>query len=131
MVLTGAAIQATSQLEVNELRKQLLQLPSTLILFAGGIVTLIWGFVRQKRFGRTLAMILLFLAAFKLIYFDLRSISLFTRIILLFASGSIFIALSIGYSTVRKALRKNRKHTSSTHVSRFSESTRNDQPPAS
>ncbi len=119
MVLTGVAIRATSQLEANEIRNQLLHLPSTLILFGGGVITLTWGFVRQKRFGRTLAMILLFLAAFKLIYFDLRSISLFTRVILLFVAGSVFIGLSLGYTRARKAFRKKQKHLSRSITPRF------------
>ncbi|MBE0646777.1 MAG: hypothetical protein IH596_03225 [Bacteroidales bacterium] len=131
MVLTGVALSATSQLEGNEIRTELLHLPATLILFAGGAVTLIWGFIWQKRFGRTLAMILLFLAAFKLIYFDLRSISLFTRVILLFASGSLFIGLSLGYAKARKAFRTKRKHTGRVRVPRFSESNGNDQSPES
>jgi len=106
MGLTAVAIRATSTLEANEIRRQMMGLPATMILFAGGAITLVWGFIWQKRFGRTMAMILLFLAAFKLIYFDLKSISLFTRVILLFATGSVFIGLSLGYTRARKAFRK-------------------------
>ena len=119
MVLTGIFMQAESPLEISEIRSQLLGLPATLILFAGGLLLLTWGFIRQKQFGRALAMILLFLAAFKMIYLDLKSISLFTRVILLFATGSVFIALSIGYTRVRRAFRKKRKSVSRSRKPRF------------
>lgn len=122
MVLTAVAFGATSQLQGNEIRIRMLGLPATLILFAGGVVTLAWGFVLQKRFGRTLAMILLFLAAFKLIYFDLKSISLFTRVVLLFVAGTVFIGLSLGYTQARKVFRKRRKHVSRTATPRFPKS---------
>ncbi|NQV03188.1 MAG: hypothetical protein HQ542_11115 [Bacteroidia bacterium] len=119
MVLTGLFMNAESQLEVSEIRSQLLGLPTTMILFAGGLLLLIWGFFRQKRFGRTLAMILLFMAAFKLIYLDLKTISLFTRVILLFATGSVFIGLSLGYTRTRRAFRKKRASESRSRKPRF------------
>jgi len=119
MVMTSVAFRATSQLEGNEIRSQMLGLPSTLVLFAGGVVTLTWGFLRQKRFGRTLAMILLLLAAFKLIYVDLKSISLLTRVILLFITGSFFIGISLVYTRARRASRKKRSSRRRTRTPRF------------
>ncbi|MBN1199906.1 MAG: hypothetical protein JXA23_11185 [Bacteroidales bacterium] len=112
LVFTGAAINATSQLEVNEIETRLLRLPATLVLFVSGAVILVWGFIRQKRFGRTLALIVLLLAAFKLIYFDMKSLSMITRVLLLFATGSLFIVLSLVYRMVQNAFRKSRRHGS-------------------
>jgi sugar phosphate permease len=82
------------------------RIPATLILFVSGGILLLWGFLRQKRFGRTLAMILLFLAAFKLIYYDLPALNLAVRVVLLFLTGSLFMGLSLGYGTARKIFRK-------------------------
>lgn len=112
MVFTGAAINATSQLEVNEIRNRLLGLPATLVLFLSGAVILVLGFIRQKRFGRTLALIILLLAAFKLIYFDIKSLSMIARVLLLFITGSLFIVISLVYRMAHKAFRKNRRHGS-------------------
>jgi len=110
MILTVIALKATSQLHSLELRTILLRIPTTLVLFAAGLILLAWGFLKQKRFGRTLAMILLFAAAGKLIYYDLPAISLLSRVILLFVAGSAFIGLSLGYSRAKKTFRRKNVH---------------------
>ena len=106
MIYSGILLTARSQTEADELRQMLQRIPATLILFVSGGILLLWGFLRQKRFGRTLAMILLFLAAFKLIYYDLPALNLAARVVLLFLTGSLFIGLSLGYGTARKIFRK-------------------------
>lgn len=111
MVVTVAAAEAVSQLESNEIQQRLLRLPASLILFMSGFVIMVWGFIRRKRFGRTLALIILLLAAFKLIYYDIRSLSMITRVLLLFITGSLFIIISLVYRMARKAAHKHKPHS--------------------
>ena len=119
MILIGISITAEEPHEVVEIQKQLVGFPATLIMAAVGWIILAWGFIRHKRFVRTLALILLIVAAVKLIYFDLKSMDLLTRIILLFVTGTVFIAASLVYNRVRKSFKKKRRHKSPSRKPKF------------
>jgi len=108
MILFGVSVRADSPLYAAEIKAQLYGFPATLIMAAVGWIILAWGFVRQKRFIRTLALILLIVAAVKLIYLDLKSVSLMIRVILLFITGTLFITVSLAYRHVSRLFRKKR-----------------------
>jgi hypothetical protein len=124
MIFTMMAFKGLTSSDINEVRDQLLRLPESMVIAGVGLILLTWGFIRGKRFARTLAMILLLVAAGKVIYYDLPQIGLINRVLLLFAFGTILITISVMYNRMRSAARKkhprrkSRSSGSSNHESR-------------
>ena len=112
MILTGVALTAKSSLDIAEREAILYRFPATAIIVVAGWILLGWGFIRQKRFVRTLALILLVISAIKFIYFDPKTLSLMLRVVLLFITGAVFITLSLAYNRARKSFRKKRPQKS-------------------
>jgi len=119
MILFGVSIAAERPHDAIEIQKQLVGFPATLIMAAVGWILLTWGFITRKRFIRTLALILLVIAAFKLIYFDLKRIDLLTRVILLFVTGAVFMTASLVYNRVQRSFKKKRSHKSPSRKPKF------------
>ena len=106
MVFTLMAVKGFSSGNLTEVQNQLFRLPVSVIIAAVGVFLLAWGFLRGKRFIRTLALILILLAAGKLIYYDLSRISLLNRVLLLFVFGTVLVGISVFYSKMYSVTRK-------------------------
>jgi len=116
MILWTTSILADSSVHTKEIITELSRAPMTGIICATGILLLIWGLTKRQRFTRILGLILLIVGAGKLLYYDLPSLKLMTRILLLFVSGAGFFLLSHVYSRIRRKFRK--KSKSRTHLTK-------------
>jgi len=115
MILIIVSSAADTSAHASMIMANLFRLPASMIVAAIGLILLIWGFVKQRIFSRTLALLLLFLVALKMALYDFENINLLTRVLLLFITGSVFIGLSLVYKRIQRTVRKDRHRTKLKH----------------